>query len=216
MFQAEAVWQHCGPMRSLMLTSLLCPLVALAGPEKFEKLKTAAQPVGGFGTFMEKYIGECPDPVDGAECRQHAKKFREKASGKKYHLIVSEDAAASVLAPGGIDEENGEMTVKVAPMFASGGYALTHGAPKKTDANGNPMVMFVEAAGDIPDGYNAQRLSRLFQQRALRAEVIFTPQGTWTLPKKGGGKWHGVKAKVDAILITMARTGEPVGVWYGR
>jgi hypothetical protein len=25
-----------------------------------------------------------------------------------------------------------------------------------------------------------------------------------------------VKAKVDAILITMARTGEPVGVWYGR
>ena len=41
------------------------------------------------------------------------------------------------------------------------------------------------------------------------------PQGN-ALPKKGGGKLSGVKAKVEAILLTVGRTGEVLGLWTAK
>lgn len=118
-----------------------------------------------------------------------------------------------MLAAGPYDPGEGEYTVNIAPLFAAGGYALTHGAPKKTDANGNPMMMYVESRGKMPPDWSAPSFQRLFQSRALRVQVVFSPQGVWTLPKKGGGKQYGVRAKIDAILVTIGRTGETVALW---
>ena len=118
-----------------------------------------------------------------------------------------------MLSPGPYNPGSGEYTVNIAPLFAASGYAVTHGAPKKTDSAGNPIVNVVHAKGKLSEGWRAQDFIRLFATRGLRAQVIFSPQGVWSLPKKGGGKQYGVKAKVEAVLVTIARTGEPVALW---
>jgi hypothetical protein len=46
--------------------------------------------------------------------------------------------------------------------------------------------------------------------------VVFTPDDVWTLPKKGGGTMKGVKARFDAVLVQVGRTGEVVGTWYAK
>jgi hypothetical protein len=196
----------------LVLCSLLLPALALADVDpRFARLRDEAVPLGSLHGFLEKYIGECTDVFASRECKENAKQFRAEANRQRYYMIVNEDQA-NMLSPGPYDPR-GEYTVNIAPFFAAGGYAVTHGAPKKTDANGNPVMMYLQAKGQVPPGWNAPRFQRLFQTRALRVQVVFTPQEVWDLPRKGGGKQHGVKAKVHAILVSIGRTGESVALW---
>lgn len=197
--------------RTLVAALLLAAPVAFADADPaFAKLRDQAEPLGALGTFLDNYIGECGG--DAGSCKENAKRFREQANRKKFYMIVTEDQA-NMLAPGGYDLGNGIYTVNIAPLFAAGGYAVTHGSPKKTDAHGNPMVMYLQAKGELQEDWNAAQFQRLFSTRALRLQVVFSPQGTWTLPKKGGGKLYGVKAKVEAILVTHGRTGDPIALW---
>ncbi|MBX5480707.1 MAG: hypothetical protein IRZ16_02485 [Myxococcaceae bacterium] len=196
-----------------VLSILIVPALASADVDpRFAKLRDAARPVGSLGSFLENYIGECSDFLAGAECRERAAEFRKEANTSKWYMIINEDQA-NMLKPGPYDPVRGEYTVNIAPLFAAGGYAVTHGQPRHTDANGNPVVMYVQAKGRVPPGWNAMSISRLFSTRSLRVQVVFTPQGVWALAKKGGGKMYGVKAKVDAIYVTIGRTGEPVALW---
>ena len=203
--------------RTLLLLAALLPTVALADADpKFAALREAAEPVGGLGQFLDKYIGECASSggVDGS-CRQNASAFRQKMRGKKFYMIVTEESAG-MLSAGDFDVRGGEYTINVTPFFGAGGYALTHGAPKRTDANGNPLLPFLTVRGETKEGWSAMRFQRLFSSRELRVQVVFTPQDVWTLPKKGGGKIYGVRAKIDALLVTIGRTGESAGLWVAR
>jgi hypothetical protein len=198
-------------LRLLVSLVFLLPAVTWADEDaRFSRLKDQAQALPSLGSFLENYIGDCGNSSASTECKEKAKAFRQKTTGKKFYMMISEEEATMV-APGAIDP-SGECTVNVAPLFAAGGYAVTHGAPKKTDAAGNPMVMYLQAKGTIPEGWSTSRFSRLFSTRALRLQVVFTPEGTWSLPKKGGSH-QGVKAKIEAIYVTVGRTGEPVGLW---
>lgn len=195
----------------------LLPALALADVDpKFAKLRDAAEPVGGLGQFLENYAGDClSDAMGGTECKQKAAAFRQKATGKKYFMIITEDAA-SMIQMGTYNPSAGEFTLNVTPFFAAAGSALTQGAPTRSDANGNPVLPYIKVGGTVPEGGNASSVSRWVSMRALRLQVVFTPQGLWTLPKKGGGKTTGVKAKIDSMLITVGRTGEQVGLWMGK
>lgn len=201
------------PARLLILIALLCPALSRADVDpRFAKLRNEAKPMGALGTFLESYIGECGELFAGSACKENAEQFRKEANKTKWYMIINEDQA-NMLKPGPYDPGRGEYTVNIAPMFAAGGYAVTHGQPTKTDANGNPVVMYVQSKGKVPPGWNAMQFQRLFATRALRVQVVFTPQGVWALAKKGGGKLYGVKAKIDAIYVTIGRTGEPVALW---
>ena len=207
------------PVRTSLLALVSSLLVALLSPSPahadvdpaFARHRDEAVPMASLHSFLEKYVGECTDLFAGAECKANAKQFRAEANKKKHYMIIHEDQA-NMLAPGPYDPR-GVYTVNIAPLFAAGGYAVTHGAPKKTDANGNPVMMYLQAKGKMPDGWSFPRFQRLFQTRALRVQVVFTPETTWSLPMKGGGKQQGVKATVHAILVTIGRTGEPVALW---
>ncbi len=50
----------------------------------------------------------------------------------------------------------------------------------------------------------------------MKLHVIFTPQGLWALSKKGGGTMHGVKAHIDAVLVTVGRTGDEIAIWINK
>jgi hypothetical protein len=181
----------------------------------FARLRDAAEPIEGLGGFLDKYVGECSDLLAGKECAANARAFRARTDGKKFYLIVSEESARMISA-GPYDMAHGEFTLNLTPFFPSGGYALTGGAPRKTDANGNPLLPILAIKGSTPEGWDALTLPRLISTRQLRLQLVFTPEGVWSLPKKGGGKILGMKARLEGILITQGRTGLPVALWIKK
>lgn len=199
-----------------LLLLVLSPSLALADVnERFAKLRDSAEPLGGLGAFLEKYVGLCDAMFAGPECKKKADSFRAESRGKTFYMIISEDQA-SMLAPGDIDMDTGEFTMFVTPFFPGGSYALTHGAPKRADKNGNPVMPLLTLEGQLPDEAQISRFVRLFRNRELRVQVVFTPESVWTLPKKGGGRNYGVKANIEGMLITHGRTGKEVARWFPK
>jgi hypothetical protein len=201
---------------------LACTLVLFAGAAaadadpKFVKLRDSAESVGGLSQFLDKYVGECPPAaLGGAECLQNAGAFRKQATGKRFYMIINEETASQI-SMGPYDPSSGDFTLNVVPFFPASNSAVTQGAPSKLDANGNPVMPFIYVKGTVPEGGNAQTVSRWVSMRALRIQLVFTPMGLWELKKKDGSKITGVKARIDAMLISVGRSGEQVGLYMGR
>jgi hypothetical protein len=201
-------------MKAVFVAAVLASFTVWAQDARFSKLKDSAEPVGGLGAFLDKFVGEC-NAVEGGGCMQTVKEFRQKMRGKHLYMMVSEENAGMVQA-GASNFEAGEFTANVTPFFPANGYALTQGAPHKTDANGNPILPFIQVKGKIPSDWTESRFGRMFSSREVRVHVVFSPQDVWTLPKRGGGKMAGVKAKIEGILLTAGRTGEELAVWVNR
>lgn len=195
------------------LSLLLLPALAFADVDpRFAKLRDAAEPLGGLGAFLDKYIGECNDAFAGPTCKANSEAFRRHYTGKKMYMIVTEDVA-TMLAPGSYQPNTGNYTINITPFFAGSRYALTHGAPKKADAQGNPVLPLLRVSGTVPEGWNGQMFNRLFTTHGVRVQVVFTPKSVWSLPRRGGGSSYGLNAQVEAVLLTEGRTGEVLGLW---
>jgi hypothetical protein len=204
-------------MRQVVLGVLVLAGVAWADAEpRFAKLRDQAEALESLSSFVEKYAGSCgPALLGGGDCAKNADVFRRGATNKKFYMIVTEDTA-SVLSMGELNPKTGNVYLNLTPFFGAGGSAVTHGAPGKADANGNPVLPYVRIEASMPDGWNSAMMARQVAARAMRLQIVFTPLGLWQLPKKGGGAVRGVKARFDAVLVSVGRTGEPVGVWYAK
>ncbi len=199
--------------RCLAIVALLLPALALADVDpRFARLRDAAEPLGGLSAFLNRFIGECGDMFASPDCRTKADEFRKAYKGKKMYMIVTEDVATMV-SPGSYEPNTGDFQIHILPFFAGGKYALTHGTPKKTDAQGNPIMPLLTVSGTTPQGYNGGMFSRLFSGRGVRVAVVFTPLDIWSLPKPGGGKIFGVSSRMEGILLTEGRTGYELGLW---
>lgn len=181
---------------------------------KFAKLRDSAEALTSLTSFVEHFVGACgPAIMGGAECEKKAEIFRKSAIGKKFYMIVVEDST-SVLQMG--EATPSGFILNLTPFFAASDSALTHGAPPKTDANGNPVMPYVRIEGTLPEGWNMALMGRQVQAHALRMQIVFTVQGLWSLPKKGGGTIKGVKARFEGIVVQVGRSGELVGTWFAK
>jgi hypothetical protein len=176
---------------------------------KFAALRDDAEALQGLGSFLDKYVGDCGTD---AECKKNTETFRQVANGKKFYMIIPEDQVSN-LVMGTYDPHAQAFVLNLTPFFPASNSAVTLGAPARTDPQGNPVLPFVSIKGSIPEGGNAQSIARQVAMKTLRLQVVFTPQGLWTLPKKGGGKIVGVKSRIDAILVTIGRTGQQVALY---
>lgn len=203
--------------RTLALLTVVSSSVALADVDpKFAALRDQAEALGSLGQFLDKYVGNCESVLQGGgDCIKSAEAYRKGATGKKFYMIILEQDA-TMLQMGPYNPNGNEFTIHMTPFFPASNSALTHGAPTKTDANGNPVMPFLPIKAPIPEMGNVSEISRAISSRQLRLQIVFTPQGLWTLPKKGGGKITGVKARLDAIFVTYGRTGLPIALWQGK
>jgi hypothetical protein len=176
--------------RALVILALATPAIAAADVDpRFAKLRDSADSLASLGAFLDKYVGDCgPISEGGSECAKNAEAFRKAANGHKFYMILTEDST-SVLAMGGFNPQG---------------------------ANGNPVLPFITFKGTLPDTWNVQMMQRQVQARQMRLQVVFTPSGLWELPKKGGGKIRGVKVKLEAVLVTVGRTGDHVALWLNK
>ena len=204
-------------MKSLIMMLVLIPCGALAdADQRFAKLRDQAEAMGAVSAFVEKYVGDCASRMlGGGECEKNAEIFRQGATGKKFYMIITEETSG-VLQMGEVKLNNGNFILNLTPFFAASGSAITHGAPTKTDGDGNPVMSFIRIESQLPDGWNPAMMSRQVSSQALRLQIVFTPLGVWSLPKKGGGTMKGVRARFDAVLVTVGRSGDQVGIWLGK
>ena len=199
--------------RCLALVALLLPALALADvDQRFARLRDAAEPLGGLSAFLNRYIGECGDMFASPDCRSKADEFRKAYKGKKMYMIVTEDVATMV-SPGAYQPATGDYVIDILPFFPASSYALSHGTPKKTTAEGNPVLPLLKVSATAPTDWTGQYYSRLFSSQSVRVQVVFTPLDIWTLNKPRGGKILGVSARMEAILLTEGRTGVEMGLW---
>lgn len=202
-------------MRWLITMMVLLPVLGWADvDQKFAKLRDSAEKLGSLSEFIDSYAGAC-GPLMTSSCEEKRKEFRRAADGKKHYMIVTEESA-SVLSMGEANPISGEFTLNMTPFFAASDSAITHGAPSKTDANGNAVLPYIRVPSMVPDGWTVPLMSRQVQARALRIQVVFTPEGVWTLPKKGGGQIRGIKTRFDGVVVQVGRTGETIGAWYAK
>lgn len=204
-------------MKSTAWLIALMPALALADADpRFTRLRDQAEPMGSLAAFVEKYVGDCASKLlGGGDCEKAAEVFRRGATGKKMYMIVNE-SSANVLQMGEVNVRDSTFILNLTPFFAASNFALTHGAPTKTDSAGNPVMPFLRVESSLPEAWNPAMMARQVQSQALRLQVVFTPQGVWSLPKKGGGTMRGVKARFDGVLVTVGRTGEMVGLWLAK
>jgi Family of unknown function (DUF6066) len=195
--------------RVRLLAALLsaAPLLASASDARFDALRERAQRLDSLGPFLEKYIGSCKDAFTRSDCLQNVREQRRGLDRHVYAASVAEQTL-DIVRP---ERTSGGYRFFVTPFIDGGGLALTHGEPRKQDAAGRPLIAFVVMDGALPEGMDEMALESALRTGRLELEVLFRPEGTWKLKRKGeSGFYEGVKARFLAIRLVESRSGAEI------
>lgn len=196
-------------MRVCRAVSLLL-ILALPGlvtaDERFDALRRAAEPVDSLETFLSRYVGHCTDPFERRTCEANVASARRQVAGKTFAVRVTE-AAGLVRA-----QLRGDgYLILLTPFVDGGGLALTHGAPARQDASGQPLIGFIPIQGKLPPGTMDMEFQGPFRTGAVELEIVFKPERAWKLPRKReSGFYEGVAARFLGVRLVDARTGNEI------
>ncbi|MFL5263543.1 MAG: DUF6066 family protein [Anaeromyxobacteraceae bacterium] len=192
--------------RSLRLAALLAALSlspAARATERFEALASGAQRLESLGPFLERYVGSCRDAFTRDDCERNVRASRRALDGRLYAATLGE-RTVEIVKP---ERTRSGWRFVVTPFIDGGGLALTNGAPQG-DAQGRPRIGFLVLEGALPEGMDEMALESALRTGRLGLEVLFRPEGTWKLKRRGeGGFYEGVKARFLALRIVETRSG---------
>ncbi len=197
-----------GPMyllRTLVLLSALAALPARGG-DRFDSLLGEAERIDSLEAFLARYVGRCTDIYERQVCEQNVSRARRAAQGRLFAVRVSE-AASLVRAQTSGDR----FTILFTPFVDGGGLALTHGEPHQQDASGHPLIGLIPIRGSLPPGTMEMEFQGPFRSGAVEMEIVFRPERTWKLRRRGeGGFYEGVAARFVGVRLVDARTGAQI------
>ena len=192
-----------------MRRALLVPLLAatlLADPahaSDFEAVARGAERLEALEPFLSRYVGRCTDPYERRTCEANVAAARRALAGRTYAVRIGD--AAPLVKP---SLEGERFLLLVTPFVDGGGLALTHGRPLRQDAAGHPLIGFIPIRGRLPAGTMEMEFQGPFRTGAIELEIVFRPEATWKLRRKGEpGDFEGVAARFLAIRVLDARTG---------
>lgn len=195
--------------RALAVTLLLAlpgAARATAAAADFEALATGAERLESLEPFLSRFVGRCTDVYQRATCEANVAAARRAVQGRTFAVRIPD--AASLVRP---QLEGERFLLLVTPFVDGGGYALTHGAPARQDAAGHPLIGLIPIRGRIPAGTMDLEFQGPFRTGAIDLEIVFRPEKTWRLPRKGeAGTMEGVAARFLAIRVLDARTGAEI------
>lgn len=192
---------------SLALSIAVLLLASPARGGSFDDLAAKAQRVEALEPFLARYVGKCTDPYERATCERNVAAARKAVAGKTFAVRVSD--AASLVHPAEIQGDR--FTLLLTPFVDGGGYALSHGAPTKQDAQGRPVVGLIPIKGKLPPGTMEMEFQGPFRTGAVELEIVFTPEKAWKLKRKGEpGDLEGVAAKFLGVRVLDGRTGKEI------
>jgi hypothetical protein len=190
-------------------TAALLAAALLAGPAQgadFESVAGAAERLDALEPFLSRYVGRCTDPYERRACEANVAAARRALAGKTFAVRVGD--AAQLVKP---SLQGEKFLLLVTPFVDGGGLALTHGRPSRQDAAGHPLIGFIPIRGTLPPGTMDLEFQGPFRTGAIELEIVFRPEGTWKLRRKGEpGDLEGVSARFLAIRVLDARTGAEI------
>ena len=192
--------------RSLRLAALLVAFSlspAARAADRFDALASGAQRLESLGPFLERYVGSCRDAFTRDDCERNVRAARRALDGRLYAATLGE-RTVEIVRP---ERTRSGWRFVVTPFIDGGGLALTNGAPQG-DAQGRPRIGFLVLEGALPDGMDEMALESALRTGRLGLEVVFRPEGTWKMKRRGeGGFYEGVKARFVALRIVETRSG---------
>jgi hypothetical protein len=191
------------PRPLLAALALTVPAAASAGG--FEALAARAERLERLDPFLETFVGRCADPATRRPCEQGVAAARKQALAKTF--VVKVPDATSLVRP---EIQGDGFVLLLTPFFDGGGLALTEGTPVKQDAAGNPLVNLVPLKGTLPPGTMELDFMSPFRTGAVELEIVFRPVKAWKLPRRGGGSYEGVGAKLLGVRVIDGRTGNEI------
>jgi hypothetical protein len=192
--------------RPAFLALLAALLAAPAGARDFDEVASGAQRLESLEPFLARYIGRCKDTFEKRTCEANVAAVRRGFTGKTFTVRVPD--AASLVQP---RLEGSGFLLLVTPFVDGGGLALTHGTPARQDAAGHPLVGLIPIRGKLPPGLMDLEFQGPFRTGAIELEIVFRPEKTWKLPRKGeSGNMEGVAARFLAIRVLDSRTGSEI------
>ena len=173
----------------------------------FDDVAAKATRLDALEPFLSRFVGKCTDVYEKASCQRNVAAARKEVAGKTFAVRVPD--SASIVRP---TIEGDRFTLLFTPFVdGGGGYALTHGAPARQDAQGRPVVPLVPIKGKLPPGTLEMEFQGPFRSGAIELEIVFTPDKTWRLKRKGEpGDLEGVAARFLAVRVLDARSGKEI------
>jgi hypothetical protein len=191
------------------LTAALLAAALLAGPARaadFASVASEAQRLDALEPFLMRYVGHCTDPYERRTCEANVAAARRALAGRTYAVRIGD--AAPLVKP---TLQGEKFLLLVTPFVDGGGLALTHGKPSRQDASGHPLIGFIPIHGRLAPGTLDMEFQGPFRTGAIELEIVFRPEGTWKLRRKGEpGDFEGVAARFLAIRVLDARTGAEI------
>ncbi|HYS82231.1 MAG TPA: DUF6066 family protein [Anaeromyxobacteraceae bacterium] len=194
---------------NILALALLAAAVPTPGTAdgRFAVLRGQAQRLDSLAPFLERYVGNCRDEFTRADCEQNVKRIRRGLTGSVFSASVAEQTL-DLVKP---QRTRAGYRFVVTPFIDGGGLALTHGEPRKQDAAGRPLINFIVLDGALPDGMDEMALESALRTGRVEMEVLFRPEGTWKLKRKGEpGFYEGVRARFLGIRLLESRTGAEI------
>ncbi|HUL59028.1 MAG TPA: DUF6066 family protein [Anaeromyxobacteraceae bacterium] len=195
------------PLRfaALALAATLAGAVARADG-RFDALERRAERLESLEAFLARYVGRCGEGMERRTCESNVAAARRAVTGRTFAVRVP-DAATLVRA-----QVRGEgYLVLVTPFVDGGGLALTHGEPTHQDPRGQPVIGLIPIHGTLPPGMLDLDFEGPFRTGAIEMEIVFRPERTWKLKRRGEPGWYeGVAARFLGLRIVNARTGDEI------
>ncbi len=190
---------------ALLLLGLLWQPSPAHGDDRFEALRQRAERLDSLPGFLERYVGACRDIYERQSCQRNVQATRRSFEGKLLVATIGDHAAELCRA----ESLGDRYRIFLTPFVDGGGYALTHGAPARQDDAGRPLIPFLVLQGPMPPGGQLSFESP-FRTGSVEMEVVFRPEGTWKLKRRGAGFYEGVRARFVGLRLVDARTGSEI------
>jgi hypothetical protein len=188
---------------ALSLVVFTTLVTTAAAEERFERLARDAERVESLGPFLERYIGSCSDPYTRDACERNVRATRRTVDGRVFSTLLDERTVEIVRA----ERTRSGWRFVVTPFIDGGGLALTNGEPRG-DGQGRPRIGYLILDGSLPDGMDDGALESALRTGRLQLEVVFRPEGSWKLKRRGqSGYYEGVKARFLALRLVEVRSG---------
>jgi hypothetical protein len=175
------------------------------GDDRFDALKHRAERLESLPGFLERYVGACRDAYERQTCERNVQAIRRNFEGKLLVATIGDHAAELCRA----ESLGDRYRIFFTPFVDGGGYALTHGAPARQDGAGRPLIPYLVLQGSLPPG-GELGFESPFRTGNVEMEVVFRPEGTWKLKRRGAGFYEGVKARFVGLRLVDARTGNEI------
>ena len=188
--------------RAVVIALIAFPGLSLGSG--FEALRGQAHRLPSLGPFLERYVGSCKDEFTRSDCEHNLRQVRRSLDHRVYTASIAEQTL-DIVRPQRIQ---GGYRFLVTPFIDGGGLALTHGEPRRQDAAGHPLIGFLVMEGPLPAGLDELAMESALRTGRVELEVVFRPEGTWKLKRKGErGFYEGVKARFLGLRLVDSRSG---------